>query len=145
VGPAKSAVTRVEMDSLSEFTAEFLHVMEKAGDTYPTCVTSWLKYHKTAEVVAKMPFEFQLKLNTTLKSEIVLPNKEFEEWTPEELVDWLNTLKLSKNYSTTFLNQRIDGSGLTLIRERDLWKKYNISIQLDIDKIIYGMAKLLKV
>jgi len=143
VGPAKSATTRTEVNSLSDFTGEFLQRMKKVTEPYPTCLKPWLKYHRTAEVVDKMSFEFSLKLGVPISDvpSVVLPKRSFDDWGPEDIADWFKTLKLSKDYTSTILATHIDGSFVKLMVEEHLWVDCQITVPSDQMKIKFGFKK----
>jgi len=144
VGPGKAALTRPEVNCLSEFTEEFLHKMKQAQDPYPTCLKSWLKYHKKAECLDKMQFEFHFKLDTKpIEPVFVKPGLPFQNWAPEDISDWFKTLKLSKDYTNTILTDRIDGIGVCLIIDNDYWSDFGILVKMDQYKIKDGVSKLM--
>jgi len=144
VGPGKAATTRPELDYLSEFTAEFLQKMKQALDPYPTCLKSWLRYHKKAECLDKMQFEFCLKLDTKpVEPVFVMPKQSFQDWAPEDIADWFKTLKLSKDYTHTILTDRIDGEGVCLLIDTQCWSEYGILAKMDQSKIKTGVSKVL--
>jgi len=140
VGPGKSAITRAEVHGLSEFTEEFLQIMNKAKDPYPKCLKSWLKYHKKAEPIDKTQYFFGLKVDSV--SSIVeweKPTKPFDDWNCFEIADWFHTLKLSKDYSQNVIDKGIDGSMILLMMEEDQeWIECEITLHSDKAKIKKG-------
>jgi len=143
VAPGKAALSRPEVNCLSEFTEEFLQIMKYAEDPYPTCLKPWLKYHKKAECLDKMQFEFCLKLDSKLVEPVfVRPKQSFRNWSPEIIADWFKTLKLSKDYTNTILTDRIDGEGVCILIDRQCWLEYEIKAKMDQTKIIHGVSQV---
>jgi len=145
VGPGKAALTRPEANSLSEFTGEFLQTMKHTLDPYPTCLKSWLRYHKKAECLDKMQFEFCLKLDTkpSLEPVFVKPKTPFQKWLPEDIADWFKTLSLSTDYTNTILTDKIDGEGVCILIDMQCWSEYGILAKMDQTKIKNGVSKVL--
>jgi len=141
VAPGKSALSRPEVNCLSEFTGEFLQRMKRSTESYPACVRPWLKYHKTAEYIDKSKFEFALKI-CAKPGTIEIKRKNIDKWSPEDIADWFKSLNLSKDYTNDIISDGVDGAGICLIIDEDLWTQYNILLKMDKTKITSAFRKL---
>jgi len=138
VGPGKSsAITRAEVHGLSEFTEEFLQIMNNATEPYPSCLRSWLRHHKTAETIDRMKYLFALKIDSVSSIvKWVKPSKPFDDWNCYEIADWFLTLKLSKDYSRSVIDKGLDGSTISLLMDDEsLWIVFDITLVADKVKI----------
>ena len=64
-----------------------------------------------------------------------------DDWHVEHVIDWMQTLKLAKDYSQMIKNEGIDGRALRLISLQTEWENFGI-LKGDVLKIKSVMEKL---
>ena len=67
-----------------------------------------------------------------------------DDWQVEHVVSWMQTLKLSTDYTQIINREKIDGNSLQLIAEENQWETFGITLKLDILKLTVGLRKLNK-
>jgi len=128
VGPGKSAVSRPDVKGISEVTGEFLRTMGDTQETFPSCIDIWVKHHRTVEVVKHMPFEFPLKEGSKPRVSSTISTKKFEDWDPSTIVEWLSTLKLTKNYKDFVLENGISGAAMIAVYKERQWAEAGFQV-----------------
>jgi len=138
VGPSKSAVAvRNSVVGLSEVTGEFLNVMKNARETFPSCIQTWAKKHKTVELVDKCIYEIRFSPTAALPTSLASSRPaDIGEWTLDDVCEWIANINLSRDYSIFFRKQSIDGGAFKTVLSGDLtWKEIGIESVGDIGKI----------
>jgi len=144
VGPGKSAITRSDVNGLSEVTKDFLNIMRKAEYTFPSCVENWIKFHKTVEVINKMQFDFSFKIGTLLQQKNLVPIKPIEDWDSYTVAEWMSHLRLSAEFNAQdIVNQNLDGAALMVIFDDNSWKQFGFKFETDVIKIKAGIKKFI--
>jgi len=69
-----------------------------------------------------------------------ISTKQFDDWDPSAIVEWLNTLKLSTNYKEFILENKLSGAAMTTIYKEKLWKESGFRVLGD-QIIITGAMK----
>jgi len=138
VGPSKSAVV-VRNSVLSEVTGEFLQVMKNAKLTFPACIHSWAKNHKTVELIDKCTCEIKFSKDATIPTALMTTrSSNLDEWSIEDVCSWFSSLHLTRDYSISLQENGIDGAALrSVIHEHVTWKEIGIAAMIggDIAKI----------
>jgi len=111
VEPGRAAIARP--GHMSEVTASFIEKVKSSSLTFPASIKEWGVSHKTAQVLHKLKYEIELKVGTSLALKI--PAK-VSEWSPEDLVDWMKSIQISKvsQYEKVIVHtdNRFDGKWL---------------------------------
>jgi len=140
VGPKKKAVAVAESNKLSLVTGQFLGQMRNTNYTFPACIQRWAKLHETVEFIDKLQFEFPLKIQSEIPTELNLPP--LREWEVSTVVEWMRTLKLSQDYSSKIINGALDGEIFANLYAEGNWEDLGFSVTGDVYKIKLALKKL---
>jgi len=111
VEPGRAALARP--GHMSEVTSSFIEKITSSCRTFPASIKEWGTTHKTAQVLHKLRYQIELKTGTSLTLKIPI---KIEEWSPENVVDWMKSVQISKvsqyEQVITHADNRFGGSWL---------------------------------
>src|SRR4051812_18506985 len=85
-------------------------------------------------VLPRYVFEIEEISSTNIPQSPSIPSK-VNDWSVEDVISWMKSLKLSKDYSNTIEENGVDGSALVILTEDD-WKSMGITAVGDRRKIV---------
>ena len=132
--------------------------MRESPQTFPFSIQNWARLHPTVEVVDKHTFEVELQPGTGLIINVnaithcahhlkVVPKEisfpPLAEWTVEDVCIWLQTLKVSQDYSQNMKDEAVDGIALMAVKTgRMSLQEYGIVRAGDRAKVLESLENL---